>query len=304
MMGCSLLGSEHVTKGEMMDKGTDTILVTGATGQQGGAVARELLSRGHSVRAMTRNPASEGAVKLAGLGAEIVQADLDDPESLRHALEGVWGAFAVQNTWEAGVEGEEAQGRRIAELAKATAVQHFVYSSVSSADRETGIPHFDNKWRIEERVRELGFPSHVIIRPVFFMENWLSPWFKPAIDEGSLAIGIQPETSLQMIALSDIGKYGGIAFERHQTLNGKAIDIAGDELTMPEAARIFSEAKGQTVSFYSVPIQEVRSFSQDFALMLEWFDRVGYDVDIAGNGDMYGIRPTTFAEWAATADWS
>ncbi len=287
-----------------MDKGTDTILVTGATGQQGGVVARELLSRGHSVRAMTRSPASEGAVKLAGLGAEIVQADLDDPESLRRALEGVWGAFAVQNTWEAGVEGEEVQGKRIAELAKATGVQHFVYSSVSSADRETGIPHFDNKWRVEERVRELGFPSHVIIRPVFFMENWLSPWFKPGIDEGSLAIGIQPETSLQMITLSDIGKYGGIAFERHQTLNASAIDIAGDELTMPEAARIIAEATGRTVSFYSVPIEEVRSFSQDFALMLEWFDRVGYDVDIAGNGDMYDIRPTTFAEWAATADWS
>ncbi len=280
------------------------ILVTGATGQQGGAVARELLAAGHRVRAMTRKPESEAARALAGLGAELVQADLDEAGSLERALEGAWGVFAVQNTWEAGVEGEEEQGKRMAELAREHGVQHYVYTSVASAQRETGIPHFENKWRVEETVRSVGFPFYTIIRPVFFMENWLSPWFKPAVDEGKLAIGIGPDTALQMIAVGDIGKYGRLAFEQHERLNSRAIDIAGDELTMPEAAKIISEAAGKPVEFVQVPIEQVREFSQDFAIMLEWFDRVGYNADIAGNAQEFGIAPTSLKEWAAAADWS
>jgi uncharacterized protein YbjT (DUF2867 family) len=287
-----------------MQKGKDLILVTGATGQQGGAVARELLAAGHKVRAMTRKPESESAKAIAELGATVVQGDLNDAASLVSAVEGAWGAFAVQNSWEAGIEGEEEQGKLIAGVAREHGVQHFVYTSVGSADKKTGIPHFDNKWRVEEKVRQVGFPSHVIIRPVFFMENLLTPWFKPAIDEGNLAIGIKPDTSVQMIALTDIGKYGRLAFEKHAELNGRAIDIAGDELTMPEAAKIIGAAAGKPVNHFQVPIEQVREFSDDFATMLEWFDAVGYSVDIAGNGKEFGIAPTTFKEWAAGAAWS
>src|SRR5205814_4645534 len=104
-------------------------------------------------------------------GLEVVQVDLDDDTTLRHALAGAWGVFGVQNAAEAGVEREEAQGKRLATLAREAGVEHYVYTSVGSADERTGIPHFDNKWRIEETVRGLGFPSHVILRPVFFMEN-------------------------------------------------------------------------------------------------------------------------------------
>ncbi|MBS1241229.1 MAG: NmrA family protein [Gemmatimonadetes bacterium] len=287
-----------------MKIGTDVILVTGATGQQGGATARELLQAGHTVRAMTRNPEGEAAQLLKALGAEVVQGDLNDPASLERALAGAWGVFAVQNTWEAGAEQEEAQGKRIAELARKAGVQHFVYASVGSAHRQTGIPHFDNKARVEATVRSLGFPSYVILRPAFFMENLASPWFKPAIDEGTLAVGMSPKALLQMIAVADIGRYGRMAFERHAELNGQGLDIAGDALTMPQAAEILTRVVGRTITHLQVPIEDVRKFSEDFALMLEWFDRVGYNADIAGNAARYGIQPTTFAQWAATADWS
>jgi uncharacterized protein YbjT (DUF2867 family) len=280
-----------------------TILVTGATGQQGGAVARELLTAGHDVRAMTRNPASDGARALAGLGADVVQGDLNDEASLVRAVEGAWGVFAVQNSWEAGIEGEEEQGKRIAGVAREHGVQHFVYSSVGSAHRATGIPHFDNKWRVEEAVRSNDFPSYTILRPVFFMENWVSPWFKPAIDEGNLAIGIKPDTRLQQIAVADIGKYGKLAFEGSEQLNGKALDIAGDELTGPQAAEIVSKATGRSVGFFQIPIEQVREMSDDFALMLEWFDKVGYEADIEGDAKKYGIEPTSFEAWAKEAAW-
>jgi uncharacterized protein YbjT (DUF2867 family) len=286
-----------------MNVGKDLILVTGATGQQGGAVARELLAAGHRVRIMTRKPDGDAAQALAALGAEVVKGDLDDPASLKPALAGAWGVFAVQNTWEAGVAQEEVQGKRIAELARAAGVQHFVYSSVGSAHRHTGIPHFDNKARVEETVRQLGFPSYFILRPVFFMENWTSPWFKPYIDQGNLAVAVKPDTKLQTIAVADVGKYGRIAFEQHAALNGQALDIAGDELTMPQTAEVISKAAGRPVSHVRVPIEEVRKASEDFALMLEWFDAKGYEADITGNARRFGIAPTSFSDWAASVSW-
>jgi uncharacterized protein YbjT (DUF2867 family) len=286
-----------------METGKNLIVVTGATGKQGGATARELLARGHKVRAMTRKPDSPAAREIAKLGAEVVAGDLDDAASLERALAGAWGVFAVQNTWEAGVEREEEQGKRIAEIARRRGVQHYVYSSVASAHRNTGIPHFDNKWRVEEKVRALGFPSYTILRPVFFMENLLSPSFLSGIQQGQLALALGPETVLQMISVADIGKYGRWAFEHHAALNGRAIDIAGDQVTMPATAEILSKVTHREVKFVQLPIEEVRKFSMDFALMLDWFDRVGYDADIAKTSGESGMRPTPLATWATTVDW-
>ena len=287
-----------------MNKDKDVILVTGATGHQGGATARELLHRGYRVRAMTRKPESPAAQALAALGATVVPGDLDQEASLRQALAGAWGVYAVQNTWEAGVEREEEQGLRLAELARDAGVEHYVYASVGSADRATGIPHFENKFRVEERVRALRFPSHVVVRPVFFMENLDSPNFKPAIQQGRLEVAISPTTPLQMIAVRDIGQYGALAFERHSELNGQAIDIAGDELTMPEAAAVLSTASGKPIDFVKVPIEAIRAFSEDYAIMLEWFVAVGYNVDIRANAERFGVPPTRFRDWAKTIDWS
>lgn len=279
------------------------ILITGATGQQGGATARELLAGGHAVRAMTRKPESPAAQDLKSRGAEVIFGDLDEENSLRDALRGIWGALAVQNTWEAGVEREEEQGKRFALLAREAGVQHFVYASVGSAQRRTGIPHFENKWRVEETVRGLGFPSHVISRPVFFMENLLGPFFKPSIDQGTLAIALGPDTKLQMIAVQDIGRYYRVFFERHAELNRREIDLAGDSVTPVEAARILSEAIGRPISFFRVPIEEVRKASDDYAIMLEWFERVGYDADIEGTAREFGVRPTPLRAWARTVSW-
>ncbi|MEP7027212.1 MAG: NmrA/HSCARG family protein [Candidatus Eisenbacteria bacterium] len=287
-----------------METGKNLILITGATGQQGGAITRELLAKGHKVRAMTRDPQGSAAGALEKLGAEIVQGDLDDAASLERALAGAWGAFGVQNTWEAGVEKEEVQGKRLAEVAKQAGVRHYVYASVASAHRKTGIPHFDNKWRIEETVRGLGFPSYTILRSVFFMENFLGPYFLPGIQQGTLGVAIAPTTRLQMIAVADIGKYGVRAFEQHENLAGQAIDIAGDVHTMPEIAKLLTAGIGREVQFESVPIEAIRAFSEDYAIMLEWFDRVGFDADIPSRAKESGIAPTSFADWARGVKWT
>ncbi len=286
-----------------MQADKNVILITGATGQQGGAVARELLAKGYKVRALTRRPDNEPAGALAALGAEIVTGDLDDADSITRALTGVWGAFGVQNSWEAGVEREEQQGKRLAELARKSGVQHFVYASVGSAHRNTGIPHFDNKSRVEDTISALGFPSTTILRPVFFMENFTSAWFLPALQQGTLSIALKADTPVQMIAVKDIGRYGLWAFEQYEKLNGRALDIAGDEVTMPQAAAILTKAMGQPVAFVPADIEGVRQYSPDFASMLEWFDAVGYDAPIESNTKESGITPTPFAQWASNVTW-
>ncbi|MBI5057789.1 MAG: NmrA/HSCARG family protein [Nitrospirae bacterium] len=286
-----------------MDRTKDIILVTGATGRQGGAAARQLLSKGYRIRVITRNPQSEKARALSSMGAQVFQGDFDDDGSLERALKDVWGVYSVQNTWEAGVVREEEQGKRFAALAREKGVMHFVYSSVGSAHRNTGIPHFDNKWRIEEKIRELAFPSYTIIRPAFFMENFLSPSFKPGLMEGKLIVALKPDTVLQMNAVEDIGKFVLLAFEQHEKMNGVALDIAGDQHSMPKVAEILGRAIGKKVEFVRQPIEEVRKWSEDFAIMLEWFDRVGYNADIDALGKNYGIRLIKLHEWAAQAHW-
>ena len=271
-----------------------TILITGVTGHQGGAVAQALRGAGFRRRGLTRKPDGERAAALARHGVDVVKGDLDDEATLRRALVGAWGVFGVQNTSDAGVEREEAQGKRLATLAREAGVEHYVYTSVGSAQERTGIPHFDNKWRIEETVRGLRFPSHVILRPVFFMENLIAPF---SLQGATLAVGIGPGTRLQMIAVDDIGWFGARAFTAAAALNRREIDLAGDVRTMPEAAGILAEALGRPIAFAQTPIEQVRQYSEDTAVMLQWFERVGYSADIAGLEGEFGRALTKLPDW-------
>ncbi len=272
------------------------VLVTGATGNQGGATIRHLLEHGgFQLRAMTRNPSSDAAKKLAERGVEVVQGDLDDEASLERALAGVWGVFGVQNTWEAGVQKEEEQGIRLVKSARKAGVKHFVYTSVGSAHLKTGIPHFDNKSRVEDALRASEFPSYAIIRPVFFMENLLSPWF---LQGDTVVTAMNPDTKLQMVAVDDIGRFGAQAFIDSEKWNGAEVDIAGDAITMVEAAEIVSKIKGSAFRFQQIPIEAVRENSEDFALMLEWFESTGYSAEIGRLEEKWGVAPKNAAAWA------
>jgi uncharacterized protein YbjT (DUF2867 family) len=279
----------------MSAPGTKTILITGATGKQGGATLRHLAARGgFQLRALTRKPEGESARAAAALGAEVVAGDFDDPGSLQRALAGVWGVFGVQNAWEAGVVKEEEEGKRLAELARAAGARHFVYTSVGSANQNTGIPHFDSKFRVEQKVKSLGFPSYVILRPVFFMENLLAPW---ALQGDKLSVGLDPATRMQMIASDDIGRFAAQAFVEADARNRTEVDLAGDVMTMPDAALTLGQALGRSITYQRIPIEAVRQNSEDTARMYEWFDRVGYCADIAGIQRTWEIQPLKLSQW-------
>jgi uncharacterized protein YbjT (DUF2867 family) len=189
---------------ESAGNGGPLILVSGATGNQGGAVARRLLERGFRVRALSRDTQKPEAQALAEEGAEVVRGDLDERSSVDRALEGAYGVFSIQNFYEGGYEGEVRQGKTLADAAKAAGVRHVVYSSVGSANRETGIPHFDSKGEIEEYKRQIDLP-YTILRPVFFMQNW--EMMRDQILDGPLAQPLDPEKPLQQVNVEDLGAF-------------------------------------------------------------------------------------------------
>src|SRR5438046_3366848 len=166
-----------------------TGLVTGATGKQGGHLVRELLARGHAIRALTRKPESAGAAALAARGVTIVRGDFEDQGTLERAARGVDTVFAMSTPYESGEKTETREGINIVRAASSAGVTHLVYTSVAGADRATGVPHFDSKFEVEKEVRRSGVPF-TIIAPVFFMENFLADWMQPGIARGSLTMAV------------------------------------------------------------------------------------------------------------------
>jgi len=276
------------------------ILVTGATGQQGGAVAKALLAKGQKIRVMTRNP--DKASTLAKAGAEVVKGDLTNPGDLQEALRGAHGVFAMSTPFEAGMDAEVRQGIEMADAAKRARVAHYVYTSVGSAHRHTGIPHFESKWKVEQHIAKIGLPS-TILRPVWFMENFTT-FAKPSA-EGVLSLPMKPGRKLAMVALKDIGEFGAVAFVRPKDFLGQAIDLAGDDLTMSEVAAQLSRTMGRPIRFQEFPLEQAEAaMGHDLAVMFKWFDDVGYAIDVPGLKRQFGLPLTTFAEWAKTVNWA
>lgn len=284
----------------MAKKQSMTILVTGATGHQGGAAARHLREKGLSVRALTRDPNKDTARALVGRGTEVVKGDLNDKASVTRALDGVQGVYSVQSSVEQGVEGEVRQGILLADEAKRNDIRHFIYSSVASADRNTGIPHFESKHTIEQHIRNTGM-RYTILRPVFFMENLLA--MRGQIEQGVLSYPIAPETRLQMIAVDDIGGVVAMAFDKPGHWQGRTVELAGDELSMSELAEAFSRMEGREVRYQQTPWDEFeKKIGADRTAMFRWFESTGYHVDIPGLRREYPSL-TSFERWLQ-AHWS
>lgn len=280
------------------------VLVTGATGNQGGAVARELLDRDHRVRALTRSPTSAGARALEKLGAEVVEGDFEKPGTLPPAIEGVDAVFAVATPFEAGMEAETRQATNLVDAVADVGVDHLLYSSVASADEDTGIPHFESKVPVERRVRESPVAS-TIVGPVFFAENLVSPWFLPPIrEEGQLALALPPDHPLQVISLPDVGAVMAEVLERRDEFEGERIEVASDEVTPTEMASAISNASGREIEPVEVPIDRLRAENEDFGLMFQWFQDEGYSVDLEAVRETFPKAPAaSFETWARQVDW-
>jgi uncharacterized protein YbjT (DUF2867 family) len=279
------------------------VLVTGATGHQGGAVTRHLLERGFQVRAVTRDPTKPAARALAERGAEVVRGDLDDPKSLEPALRDAAGVFSVQNFWETGFDREVRQGIALADLAKGAGTQHFVYSSVGSAHRNTGLSHFESKWQIEEHVRALGLP-HTVLRPVFFMDNWEFPMLRDMVLSGALAQPLSPDRPFQQVAVDDVGAFAAMVFENRDEWLGRDIDLAGDDRSISEVADTFGRVIGRPVRYVQLPWDQYREAAgEEYAHMFRWFEDVGYEADVPALRRV-ATQLTSFEQYLRAHDWA
>jgi uncharacterized protein YbjT (DUF2867 family) len=279
------------------------VLVTGATGRQGGGVARLLLSGGHHVRALTRNPSSPAASALRALGAEVVAGNFDDPASLVAAARGMDTAFAMSTPYVAGPDAERAEALTLIEALRTARVGRIVYSSVSDADRKTGIPHFESKVPAEEAVQATG-AAWSIVAPVFFMENLTGPWYLPALQSGTWSMPMPADRKLQMIAAADLAKFTALVIERPETFNGRRINLASDDVSPNGVTASIARAAGRPLAFHAISPAAVREQNADFAAMFEWFDRVGYSADIAGlKRDYPSIGWHSFESWAKAQRW-
>lgn len=277
------------------------IAVFGATGNQGGAVVDALLSEGAEVRALVRDAASEGARRLAERGVEIAVADARDPESLEAALRGVGGFFFMTTPdGPDGIAGETAQGIALADAAVAAGVPHVVFSSVGGADRDSGVPHFDSKRRVEEHLDRRGVTA-TIIRPVFFMENFLARGI--SVEDGTIVVRkpLADGIPLQMIAVRDIGIVAARAL-LDSGLPGGELEIAGDELTGSEIARALQERSGMPARYEALPVEAVGAGS-DAAAMFRWFSELpAYQADFERTR---ALDPglLSFRDWLDVVDW-
>ena len=270
------------------------ILVTGATGQQGGSLARLLLQKKHKVYALTRNAQSSAAQDLRNRGANIVKGDLDDSDSLKRAVKAAESVFLMGTPFEDGTEGETRRGKLMADIAKENNIEHLVYSSVANADKNTGIPHFESKYKIEQHIKNLGIP-HTIIGPTFFMENLLGP----GLEQGQLALPLSSSSVLQQSALQNIAEFSALVLERRKPFLGKRIDIASDEVAGEQAARILSNVLGYKIRYVPVPLEQVYQANEDMARMYDWYGKVGTGIDISALHQEYPeVNWLSFRDWA------
>jgi uncharacterized protein YbjT (DUF2867 family) len=283
----------------------EPVLVTGATGRQGGAITRSLLKRGFPVRALSRAPDKPSARALVQAGVEVVKGDLDDPASLARAMEGASGVFSVQNWWETGASREVRQGKNAADAAKQAGVRHFVYSSVGGAERGADITHWKTKWEIENHVRQLGLPA-TILRPAGFMDNYYVPAVEKALIGGKLVDAIRADKPYQMICSDDIGAFGALVFAQPERFIGKAIEIAGEELTNPQIAATFSRVMDRPIKFQRLPLFLTRILlGKEFYEMFKWFNEAGFQADIPTlRRDYPEIAWTCLEEWLTREGWA
>lgn len=281
-----------------------SVLVTGATGRQGGAVVRSLLTKGHQVKAFTRKGDSSASNQLRRIGCKIAVGNFDDRDSLEMAMRGVDAVFAMATPEKEGTDTEIRHGRTIAAAIKRLGIQHLVYSSVASANRHTHIPFFDSKYKVEEYIVSLGV-HYTIVAPAFFMENLRSPSMLASIQRGELTMPLPANRVLQQIAVQDIGEFVTLVMENRREFLGKRIDIASDELSGNKAAEILSEITNQQIHYSEARLgNKADPMELELIQMFNWLNEIGFDTQFQNLRNYYpAVNWHKFDAWAKAQDW-
>ena len=285
----------------MSNEKGQTIVVMGATGLQGGAVARHLLAGGWRVRAVTRNPASEQAQALSALGAEVVQADMADPESLVPIFDGAYGLFSVQNPVTSGIEGEIKQGKNVADVARKSGIRHVIYGSAGTGRSGTGVPSWESKLVIEAYMKSLALPL-TILRPMAFMELMTEKkFFAPVSTWHVMPKLMGSAKKVVWLAVDDLGFMVATAFSEPEQFIGKQLQLASDARSIDECRTLYREVIGKNPSRFPMPAWMFERYGfvgKDLSIMWRWLRTATLDVDTE---DTLALHPAawTVQSWLA-----
>jgi uncharacterized protein YbjT (DUF2867 family) len=271
------------------------VVVCGATGRQGGAIARHLLAQGWPVRALSRNVDSVKARALADAGADVVRADMADRSTIDRAFDGAYGVFNVQNPQIAGHDGEIAQGRNVADAAKAAGVRHLVYGSAGMG-RPTGVPSWDSKVTIADHMRQIGLPI-TVLRPMAFMELMTDKDLYPQVAVWHVMPKLMGwDRPLPWLAADDVGQIGARAFADPGRFIGQDIPLAGDVKTLDECRRLWIERGTKPRGFPMPAWLFKRVAGDDLTTMWNWLRTEDVPLD---TGPTRAVHPDamTMDQW-------
>lgn len=287
----------------MPDTEPTRVLVTGATGNQGGAVVDALLQSdlSYEILGLTRRPESDDAAELERRGARVVEGDMTDRSSLQPHVEEADVVFCVTDFWSAGYDGQVQQGKNVADVAADAGIDHFVFSGVGSHDRDTGIPHFESAWEIDRHIQDLELPN-TILKPVFFFQNFEG--MRETIEGGRIAMPLEEGVRLQMIDVMDIGRATSAVIGRPEEFIGERLELAGGEYTLINVAQVFTRILDRYINAVHVPISIAREqLGDEMADMFEWFNEEGYDADVGELESRLGFEFVELETYAERAGW-
>lgn len=279
--------------------GRGVVAVAGATGRQGGAVARRLHREGWSVRGLTRRADGAAGRALADEGIAPVQCDFADDASIRTALSGADRLFLTTTPYEDGVGAEERQALAAIAAARDLGLAQIVYSSVAAADRPTGVAHFESKGRVEKALVLSGVERFAIIRPAFFMEMLLQAPIRSALQAGRVALTIDPATPIAMTATSDIASFAAHAMADPERFHGAAIDLAGDQPTISGLVEIMASSLGHPIAYERVSEAEFDPAMRPSLVTQRWLAKDGWRIDVAALAARWGIALCDLASWTS-----
>jgi uncharacterized protein YbjT (DUF2867 family) len=258
------------------------IVVTGATGRQGGAAVRHLLAQGWKVRGLTRKGASVRARALADQGVDVVQADMAEPGQLADALRGAYGVYSVQNPMISGFEGEVAQGRNVADAAKEADVQHVVYGSAGTGAQGTGVPSWESKLVVQDHMEKLGLPL-TVLRPMAFMELLTDKGYYPPASTWHVMPKLMGDgRPVPWISVEDVGAVAALAFADPDRFIGKDLRLAADVATIDECRQLWREVTGGRPREWPMPVWLFeRIVGPDLPVMWRWLRTGDVELDTA-----------------------
>ena len=274
-----------------------TVAVVGATGRQGGAVARHLLADGWTVRSLTRRPESPAGRELAALGTDVIRVDLDDRRSLTAAFAGAHGVFSVQNPMTSGVDAEVRHGKNVADAAKEAHVAHVVYGSAGIGVAGTGVPSWESKLVVHAHLEDLGLPL-TVLRPMAFMELMTDKAFFPAVAMWHLMPKLMgPDRPVPWICVNDLGAVAARAFADPDRFIGRDIKLASEVRSIAECRTIWTSVTGRPPRRLPMPVRMFERFvGTDLTTMWRWLRSGQFDIEPA---QTHEILPTasTVQDW-------